>query len=79
VAPASRAGAIDMSIRPKTAIAEPTAWEGDQEFSNALYMAYVAGELKLLSDYVKAGKPVPQDIPVSMADHFLCMSSSPSC
>jgi hypothetical protein len=79
-----------MSIRPKTAIAEPTAderaasisdyeqrittaWEGDQEFSNALYMAYVAGELKLLSDYVKAGKPVPQDIPVSMADQVVPM------
>jgi hypothetical protein len=42
------------------------AWERDQEFSNALYMAYVAGELKLLRDYVTDGKPVPRDIPVSM-------------
>jgi hypothetical protein len=83
-------GAIDMSIRPKTAIADPTtderaaaigdyeqrisrAWEGDQVFSNALYMAYVAGELKLLRDYVNAGKPVPQDIPVSVADQVVPM------
>jgi hypothetical protein len=49
------------------------AWEGDQEFSNALYVAYVAGELKLLRDYVTAGKPVPHDIPVSVADQVVPM------
>jgi hypothetical protein len=49
------------------------AWEGDQEFSNALYMAYVAGELKLLRDYVTDGKPVPHDIPVSVAGRVVPM------
>jgi hypothetical protein len=30
------------------------------DFSNALYMAYVAGQLDLLRSYVDAGRPVPQ-------------------
>jgi hypothetical protein len=37
------------------------AWQSDSDFSNALYMAYVAGELLLLRDYIAAGKPVPQE------------------
>jgi hypothetical protein len=37
------------------------AWKSDQEFSNALYMAYVAGDLKLLRDYIAAGKTVPEE------------------
>ena len=49
------------------------ASDGDQEFSNALYMAYVAGDLKLLKDYVKAGKPVPHDLPVSVGDQVIPM------
>ena len=49
------------------------AWKGNQELSNALYMAYVAGELKLLRDYVTDGKPVPHDIPVSMAGQVVPM------
>ena len=49
------------------------AWEGDQELSNALYMAYVAGELKFLRDYVTDGKPVPPDIPVSVAGQVVPM------
>jgi hypothetical protein len=40
------------------------AWKAALEFSNALYMAYVAGETRLLRDYVAAGQPVPQDMRV---------------
>ena len=49
------------------------AWEGDQELNNALYMAYVAGELKFLRDYVTDGQPVPPDIPVSVAGQVVPM------
>jgi cytochrome P450 len=38
-----------------------SAWKADQEFSNALYMAYVGGRLQLLRNYCDAGKPIPQD------------------
>ena len=37
------------------------AWEADPEFGNALSMAYVEGNLKLLRDYITAGKPIPQE------------------
>lgn len=37
------------------------AWQSDSDFSNALYTAYVFGDLKLLRDYIAAGKPVPQE------------------
>jgi hypothetical protein len=39
----------------------PPKPKSDSEFGNALYMAYVAGELKLLRDYAAEGKPIPQE------------------
>ena len=49
------------------------AWEGDQELRNALYMACVAGELRLLRNYVTDGRPVPRDIPVSVGGQVVPM------
>src|SRR5258708_7361455 len=40
------------------------ASKADSEFSDALYMAYVAGETRLLKDWVAAGKPIPPDMRV---------------
>ncbi len=37
-----------------------SAWQADQEFGNALHLAYQMGETKPLRDFVKAGKSVPQ-------------------
>lgn len=84
-----RGGAIEVSASHKTAVDPTTderavansdyeervgkAWEADQEFSNALYMAYVAGELKLLRDYVAAGKPFQPDIPVDVGGELIPM------
>ena len=37
------------------------AWESDSDFNNALYVARVGGELRLLRDYIAAGKPIPEE------------------
>jgi hypothetical protein len=38
-----------------------SAWKADPEFGNALKLAITIGVTKPLRDYVKAGKPVPQE------------------